>query len=81
MQTRTIQPDHVRALRPRAWQQLRERLLGYFSEMPGLIGTTDEFARLLGTSPQACRDLLERLTAERMLRCTRDGRYTGWAEL
>lgn len=81
MQMRTTQPDHVRDTAPRSWQQLRERLLGCFSEMPGLTATVDEISRLIGTTPQTCRSLLERLTDERALRRTRDGRYTRYADV
>ena len=64
----------------RTYRQLRERLLGCFNEMPGLIGTVDEIARLVGTTPQACNALLDRLVEERAIRRRPDGRYTNSAE-
>jgi hypothetical protein len=81
MRMGTTQCDHVRDAAPRTWQQLRERLMGCFLEMPGLTGTVDDFSRLIGTTPQTCGTLLERLTAERALRRVRDGRYTRCADV
>lgn len=80
MINRPIESDHMREPRARSWRELRDRLIGCFGEMPGLIGTAHEFARLIGTTPQMCQALLDRLTEERAIRRTRDGRYTTWAE-
>lgn len=74
------QQNQEREALPRSWRQLRERLIGCFGEMPGLVGTAHDFARLIGTSTQTCETLLERLTEERAIRRTRDGRYTSWAD-
>jgi hypothetical protein len=80
MINRPTQPDHVPATPPRLWSQLRDRLMGCFGEMPGLIGTAQDLARLIGTTPQLCQRLLDRLAEEQRIRRTRDGRYTSWAE-
>jgi hypothetical protein len=51
------------------------RVRGEYREMPGLILTTQQAARLLGLEPDLCGHVLATLVAEEFLIRTRDGRY------
>ncbi len=51
------------------------RVRGEYREMPGLILTAQQAARLLGLEPDLCRQVLATLVAEEFLIRTGDGRY------
>jgi DNA-binding IclR family transcriptional regulator len=55
---------------------VRERFIECFNGMPGLIGTLDEIARLVGAPPQACNRALESLVRGVTVRRRADGRCT-----
>ena len=55
--------------------QLLHRIKGEYMEMPGLRLTAAQAGRLWGLDPAACRDLLERLIAERFLQQRPDGAF------
>jgi hypothetical protein len=55
--------------------QLERMILGTYSEMPGLLLTLPQAARLFGLRQETCRVVLDDLTRRHVLRCTEDGQY------
>ena len=55
--------------------QLLHRIKAEYMEMPGLRLTAAQAGRLWGLDSAACRDLLERLIAERFLQQRPDGTF------
>ena len=59
---------------------LLRRIKAEYIEMPGLRLTTAQAGRLWGLDASTCRDLLERLIAERFLQRRPDGTFTRLTE-
>jgi len=55
---------------------LTHRICSEFREMPGLVLSPEQAARLFGISPELCSRVLEELIANGALSLTRGGRYT-----
>jgi hypothetical protein len=59
---------------------LLRRIKAEYMEMPGLRLTTAQAGRLWGLDIATCRDVLERLIAERFLQRRPDGTFTRFTE-
>ena len=55
--------------------ELERRIRGEFEEMPGLLLTSAQAARLFGISSEVCANVLAHLIEEGMLRLDKGGRY------
>jgi DNA-binding IclR family transcriptional regulator len=55
--------------------ELVSRILGTFSEMPGLVLRLEQAARLFGLRPRTCEVVLDALLRAGRLRRTADGQY------